>query len=92
MSSLIKRSGRKQIKKSYLIKFGGFSRTALYVIKKVISKAHSNIHGSYSLVPLAPCMSKVYLGIILTVTFVSKALFLINKTDARRLLDDATGL
>ena len=92
MSSLIKGNGHKQIKKSHLIKIGCFSQKTLYVIKKVISKAHSNICGSYTLVPLAPSMSEVCLGIIVTVTPISRASFLINKTDSRRLSDNATGL
>jgi len=92
MSSLIKWKRQKQIKRSYLIKIARFSQTTLYVIKKVISKAHSNICDNCSLVLLVPFMSEVCLGIILTVTHISKASFLVNKTDARRLLDDSTRL
>ena len=92
MSSLIKWKRQKQIKRSYLIKIARFSQTTLYVIKKVISKAHSNICDNCSLVLLVPFMSEVCLGIILTVTHISKASFLVNKTDARRLSDDATRL
>ena len=81
-----------QMKNRHLIKIGWFDRTTLYVIKKVISEADSNICGSYSLMPLALFISKVCLKIMLTVAPVSKALFLVDKTDVRRFSNDTTGL
>jgi len=72
----IKKIGGEKIKKNYLIKFGQLNQTALYIIKKVIPEAHSNIYRSHSLVPFAPSMLEVCLGIMLTVTLVSKAHFL----------------
>jgi len=42
--------------------------------------------------PLALFISKVCLKIMLTVAPVSKALFLVDKTDVRRLSNDTTGL
>jgi len=41
-------------------------------------------------VPLAPSMPKVCLGIRLVVTPATKTPFLVNKSDARRLSNDAT--
>ena len=89
--SLIKEQ-RKKIKKIYLIKFGRFGQTTLYVIKKVVLEAYSSIYGSYNLVSLAPSMFEVCLGIMLVVTPITKALFLIDKTNAKKLLNDATKL
>jgi len=90
--SLIKQNGGKKIKKNYLIKIGRFGRTALYVIRTVILEAQSNICVSYSLVPLAPSVPDVCLGIMFAVTLVSKVPFLVDKIYARRLSNDATGL
>jgi len=50
------------------MKIDRFNQTALYVIKQVIPDAHFNIYGSYNLVPLAPFMLEVCLGIMLVVT------------------------
>jgi len=86
--SLIKGNGQKQIKMNYLIN----GQTTLYVIKKFIPESHSNICGSYCLSPLAASMLEVYLGIMLIVTPVSKASFLVDKENARRLSNDATTL
>jgi len=85
----MKENGWKKIERSYLIKIGRFNRTALYVIEKVISEAHSNNCGSYSLTPLVPYMSEVCLGIILTIT---PTPFLLSKMDVGRLSNDATEL
>jgi len=47
---------------------------------------------SYSLMPLAPSMFEVFLEIVVTVASIFEAIFLINKTDARRLSNVAIRL
>jgi len=82
--SLVKKKKKKQGKKKKKNKLINFGQKTLYVIKKVIPEAHSNICGSYSLVPLAPSTPEVFLRIMLVVTPVTKASFLVDKVDAGR--------